>query len=33
MIVDQNGVKVSVKELKRAGVLIDYGPVLGYEIP
>ena len=33
MIVDQNGVKVSVKELRRAGVLIDYGPVLGYEIP
>ncbi len=32
MIVGPDGVRVSVKELKRAGVLIDYGPVLGYEI-
>jgi Tuberculosis necrotizing toxin len=33
MIVGPDGVKVSVDALKKAGVLVDYGPVLGYEIP
>jgi hypothetical protein len=33
MIVGPDGVKVTVDALKKAGVLVDYGPVLGYEIP
>jgi Tuberculosis necrotizing toxin len=32
-IVGPDGVKVSVEALKKAGVLVDYGPVLGYEVP
>jgi hypothetical protein len=33
MIVGPDGVKPSVEALKEAGVLIDHGPVLGYEVP
>jgi hypothetical protein len=32
-VVDENGVKVSTRRLKEMEVLVDYGPVLGFEIP